>query len=117
MARTGATPATTSLGSRTTSRVIAGFLTCCLGFLPVQHQTLMAAYYVFGRAWTLEVLASMSADFDVRSGSGGAVAPAAPYNPYGGGGGAGGGGYNPYAPQPGDNPFAPPGYDASKGRR
>lgn len=96
--------------------IVAGFLTCCLGFLPVLHQTLMAPYYVFERAWTLEVLASMSPDFDVRSG-GGAVAPPAPYDPYGGGGGGGGGGgaYNPYAPKPGDNPYAPPGYGGGSG--
>lgn len=91
--------------------IIAGFLTCCLGFLPVLHQTLMAPYYVFERAWTLEVLASMSPDFDVRSG-GGEPPPAAPFNPYGGGGG---GGPNPYAPQPGINPYAPPGYGGGGG--
>jgi hypothetical protein len=91
--------------------VIASFLTCCLGFLPVLHQTLMAPYYVFERAWTLEVLASMSPDFDVRSGGGGPPPPM-PYNAYGGGGG---GGFNPYAPQPGDNPYAPPGYGGGGG--
>jgi hypothetical protein len=95
--------------------IIAGFLTCCLGFLPVLHQTLMAPYYVFERAWTLEVLASMSPDFDVRSGGGGEQAPPMPYNPYGGGGGGGGGGGNPYVPQPGDNPYAPPGYGGGGG--
>jgi hypothetical protein len=93
--------------------IVAGFLTCCLGFLPVLHQTLMAPYYVFERAWTLEVLASMSSDFDVRSG-GGTPAPPTPYNPYGGGSG-GGGGPNPYAPQPGINPYAPPGYGGGGG--
>jgi uncharacterized membrane protein YgcG len=80
--------------------VLAGLLTCCLGFLPVLNQTLMAPYHVFERAWTLEVLASMSPDFDLR-GSGGAPPPPMPYNQ---------GGYNPYAGQPGDNPYAPPGY-------
>lgn len=82
--------------------IVAGFLTCCLGFLPVLHQTVMAPYYVFERAWTLEVLASMSPDFDVRGGGGGEPAPPMPYNAPGG--------YNPYAGQPGDNPYAPPGY-------
>jgi hypothetical protein len=82
--------------------IVAGFMTCCLGFLPVLHQTLMAPYYVFERAWTLEVLASMSPDFDLRGGGGAPPAPP-PYDP-------GGGGYNPYAGQPGDNPYAPPGY-------
>ena len=81
--------------------IVAGFLTCCLGFLPVLHQTLMAPYYVFERAWTLEVLASMSPDFDVRGG-GGEQPPPMPYN-------QGGAGFNPYAGQPGDNPYAPPG--------
>jgi hypothetical protein len=91
--------------------ILAGFLTCCLGFLPVLHQTVMAPYYVFERAWTLEVLASMSPDFDVRSGGGGPPPPM-PYNAYGAGGG---GGFNPYAPQPGANPYAPPGYGGGGG--
>jgi hypothetical protein len=86
--------------------IVAGFLTCCLGFLPVLHQTLMAPYYVFERAWTLEVLASMSPDFDVRGG--GAPPPPMPYD-------QGGAGYNPYAGQPGDNPYAPPGYGGGGG--
>lgn len=89
--------------------IVAGFLTCCLGFLPVLHQTLMAPYYVFERAWTLEVLASMSPDFDVRGGGGGVQQPPMPYNQ------GGGGGYNPYAGQPGDNPYAPPGYGGGGG--
>lgn len=83
--------------------IVAGFVTCCLGFLPVLHQTLMAPYYVFERAWTLEVLASMSPDFDLRGGGGAPPAPP-PYDQ------GGGGGYNPYAGQPGANPYAPPGY-------
>jgi hypothetical protein len=87
--------------------IIAGFLTCCLGFLPVLHQTLMAPYYVFERAWTLEVLASMSPDFDVRGG--GDPPPPMPYAQ------GGGGGFNPYAGQPGDNPYAPPGYGGGGG--
>ena len=81
---------------------IAAVCTCCLGFLPILHQTLMAPYYVFERAWTLEVLASMSPDFDLRGGgdprrrirtAGGGPAP---YSPYGG--------------SPQNNPYAPPGY-------
>ena len=83
--------------------VVAGFVTCCLGFLPVLHQTVMAPYYVFERAWTLEILASMGPEFDVRS------AGVAPQGPTGFGGpppgyGPGPGGYN-----PGGNPYAPPG--------
>lgn len=85
--------------------IFAGLLTCCLGLLPILHQTVMAPYYVFERAWTLEVLASMSSDFDLRSG-----VAAAPVDPYGGGGGGGGGAYNPYAGAPAENPYAPPGY-------
>jgi len=88
--------------------IVAGFLTCCLGFLPVLHQTVMAPYYVFERAWTLEVLASMSPDFDLRGGGGGEPTGPVPYN-------QGGGGYNPYAGQPGDNPYAPPGYGGGGG--
>jgi hypothetical protein len=86
--------------------IFAGLLTCCLGFLPVLHQTLMAPYYVFERAWTLEVLASMSPDFDLR-GAGGAPPQAPPAGWYDGGGG---GPANPYVATPGANPYAPPGY-------
>jgi hypothetical protein len=86
--------------------IIAGFLTCCLGFLPVLHQTVMAPYYVFERAWTLEVLASMSSDFDVRGG--GETPPPMPYSP-------GGAAFNPYGGQPGTNPYAPPGYGGGGG--
>lgn len=88
--------------------LIASFLTCCLGFLPVLHQTLMAPYYVFERAWVLEVLASMSPDFDLRGaappGPGPmAYAPGPGYaGPYGG-------------PPPADNPYAPPGYGGGGG--
>lgn len=87
--------------------VIAGFLTCCLGFLPVLNQTLMAPYHVFERAWTLEVLASMSPDFDLRGGG----APPPP-DPFGGGGG---GGFNPYTAPNTGNPYAPPGYGGGGG--
>jgi hypothetical protein len=92
--------------------VVAGLLTCCLGFLPVLQQTLMAPYNVFERAWTLEVLASMSPDFDLR---GGGAPP--PHDPFAGGGGygGGGGGFNPYTPPPTGNPYAPPGYGGGGG--
>ena len=83
--------------------IFAGIFTCCLGFLPVLHQTVMAPYYVFERAWTLEVLASMSPDFDLR---GGAAPPPNMPNAEGPAGGA----PNPYAAQASDNPYAPPGY-------
>lgn len=82
--------------------LIAGLFTCCLGFLPILHTTLMAPYLVFERAWTLEVLASMSPDFDLR-GQGGAPPPEG----YGGGGPAP---FNPYGVAPSGNPYAPSGY-------
>ena len=81
--------------------IVAGFVTCCLGFLPVLHQTVMAPYYVFERAWTLEILASMGPDFDVRGG--GAQQPQGPTG-FGPPPGFGGPGY-----VPGGNPYAPPG--------
>lgn len=83
---------------------IAGLLTCCIGLLPVMHQTLMAPYYLFERTWTLEVLASMHPDFDLRNAE--AAAPA--YPPYGPAGYGPPPGYGPVAPP--DNPYAPPGY-------
>ncbi|MBX3187406.1 MAG: hypothetical protein KF819_10345 [Labilithrix sp.] len=82
--------------------LLAGVLTCCLGLLPVLHQTLMAPYYVFERAWTLEVLASMSADFDLRGGPPQAPMPYPDPSAYAAPPGA-----NPYVPS--DNPYAPPG--------
>jgi len=45
--------------------VAVGYLTCCIGFLPVIHQALMSPWYVFERAWSLEVLASMGPGFDL----------------------------------------------------
>lgn len=74
--------------------IVGALVTCCLGFLPVIHQTIMAPYYVFERAWTLEILASMSPDLDLR---------ALPPDPYGPGGGPHGGapyGYGPGGPPP-----------------
>ncbi|MDF2692297.1 MAG: hypothetical protein K0S65_680 [Labilithrix sp.] len=87
--------------------ILGALLTCCLGFLPVIHQTIMAPYYVFERAWTLEILASMSPDLDLRA------LPPDPNagGPYGGGGPPGGFGYGPpgggYGPPGG---FGPGGY-------
>jgi hypothetical protein len=96
--------------------IFAGFMTCCLGFLPVLHQTIMAPYYVWERAWTLEVLASLGPDFDLRSAPPGGdfgYPPGGGYGPPGGagfgpyGGPYGGGGYGgPYSPPPGG--FGPP---------
>lgn len=80
---------------------LAGFLTCCIGFLPFLHDTLMAPYHVFERAWTLEVLASMSPDFDLRQGP---PPPAGPLT------GPPGGPVNPYAAGASDNPYLSPGY-------
>jgi hypothetical protein len=44
---------------------ILGFVTCCIGFLPVLHQTLMAPYYIFERAHTLQMLAALGPDYNV----------------------------------------------------
>ena len=77
--------------------LMAGALTCCVGFLPVIHQTIMSPYYVFERAWGLNVLASLGPDFDLI---GYAPAPGAPPG-FGGG----------YTPPPG----APPGYGSQGG--
>jgi hypothetical protein len=100
---------------------LAGFITCCIGFLPVLHQTIMAPWYVFERAWALEVLASLGPEFDLMvrapdpsgfggpgGGYGGPVYPGGYYPPAGGGGGygpPGGGGYGP----PGGGGYGPPG--------
>jgi hypothetical protein len=43
--------------------VIATFCTCCIGALPVLHQALMAPYYVFERAHTLHMLASLGPEY------------------------------------------------------
>lgn len=88
---------------------LASVLTCCLGFLPVLHQTLMAPYHVFERAWGLEVLASMSPDFDLRGAALGAAGPPAAPSPAGP--------YDPpaagvYGAPDTKNPYAPPGYGA-----
>ena len=37
----------------------AGCLTCCIGFLPVIRQTMLAPVYVFDRAYSLHVIGSM----------------------------------------------------------
>ena len=98
--------------------IVAGFITCCLGFLPVLHQTIMAPYYVFERAWTLEILASMSPDFDLRSvppdahgpcgGPGGGFGYSGPGG-YGGPGGFGPGGFGPGGGGPAGGGFGPGG--------
>lgn len=81
--------------------VVAGLLTCCLGFMPVLHQTLMAPWYVFERAWTLEILASLGPEFDLRA------APPPPAYPPPGGWGPPGTGYA-APPEHWNNPYAPP---------
>ncbi len=43
--------------------LLIGCMTCCLGFLPVLHQTLFAPFYVFDRAYTLGVLESLGPDY------------------------------------------------------
>jgi hypothetical protein len=42
---------------------IAGYCTCCIGFLPVIHQTLLAPFFVFERAFSLFMLQSLGPDF------------------------------------------------------
>jgi len=85
--------------------LMAGVLTCCVGLLPVIHQTIMAPYYVFERAWGLNVLASLGPDFDLIGGAGAAGAPPG----FGGGYGPPGppdyGGHGGYAAPP----MPPPG--------
>ena len=107
---------------------LAGLITCCIGFLPVVHQTIMAPFYVFERAWSLQILASMGPEFDMISQSGPPGAPPGVFGPphaggapwggppptnYGGppagGGGYGGGGYG------GGGYGGPPGYGPPPG--
>ncbi len=38
--------------------LLAGCLTCCIGWIPVIHHVLFAPYYVFDRAFSMEMLAS-----------------------------------------------------------
>jgi hypothetical protein len=42
--------------------MFVGCLTCCVGLLPVVHHTLFAPYYVFDRAFSLELLAMTGED-------------------------------------------------------
>jgi hypothetical protein len=101
-----------SLGAQILATIV-GFVTCCIGFLPVLHQTIMAPWYVFERAWSLEALASLGPEFDlvVRTpqpppwGAPGGVPPAGygqpPYGSYGSPGPHGGaGGPGPYGGPP-----------------
>jgi len=39
--------------------LVAGFCTCCIGALPVIHQTIMAPWYFFERAYGLEAIESL----------------------------------------------------------
>lgn len=87
---------------------MAGLITCCVGFLPVVHQTIMAPYHVFERAWSLQILASLDPDFDMI-----AQAPAAGpgFGPPGLGGPPGfgpGGGYGPSGYGPGGGGYGGP---------
>jgi len=42
--------------------MLVGCLTCCIGLLPVVHHTLFAPYYVFDRAFSMELLSMTGAD-------------------------------------------------------
>ncbi|MCP4645983.1 MAG: hypothetical protein GY851_36400 [bacterium] len=44
---------------------LAGCITCCIGGLPVIHQTLFAPYYVFDRAFSMYVLQSAGPDYEM----------------------------------------------------
>lgn len=59
--------------------MVAGYLTCCVGFFPVLHHTVMAPWLVLERAWSLEVLASLGPEYDVITRDG----PNTHYGPYG----------------------------------
>lgn len=64
--------------------------TCCIGGLPVLHQTLLAPWYVFERAWTLYFIESagpewkMTDDIAPPQFPGPPAPPVYPYAPYGG---------------------------------
>jgi hypothetical protein len=45
--------------------MVLGVVTCCIGLLPIVHQTLMAPYYFFERSHTLHMLASLGPEFDL----------------------------------------------------
>jgi hypothetical protein len=64
--------------------MLATVLTCCIGALPVVHQTIMAPYFVFERAWGLSVLASLGPDFDLTQGGSWGIKPPMPPTGFGG---------------------------------
>ena len=45
--------------------MLVGCATCCIGFLPVISQTLLAPFYVFDRAFSLFVLSSLGPDYNM----------------------------------------------------
>ncbi|MFO0664940.1 MAG: hypothetical protein U0174_13375 [Polyangiaceae bacterium] len=79
--------------------------TCCLGALPVVNQTLMAPFHVFERSYTLYILRSIGAEYNL-------IEMPDEDAGYGGGGYGGGGGYPGYGPQahgPHGGPMPPAG--------
>lgn len=46
-------------------RALAGYCTCCLGFLPVISQAVLAPLHVFERAYSLYVLESLGPDYAI----------------------------------------------------
>ena len=59
--------------------ILAGCMTCCLGFLPVIRQTLLQPVFYFERAWSLFLLREMGEDpFPAAAGSPPLSAPPAP---------------------------------------
>lgn len=47
------------------ARTFAGYCTCCLGFLPVISQSILAPAHVFERAYSLYVLGSLGPDYAI----------------------------------------------------
>jgi hypothetical protein len=88
------------------AEVLAIYCTCCIGWIPVLHQTICAPLNAFERAYTLRVLESLGPAYKLI------VDPPevqAPPNPYGPPGPAGPlpSPYGPPGPPPG---YGPPGY-------
>ncbi len=47
------------------ARSLAGYCTCCLGFLPVISQSVLAPFHVFERTYSLYVLESLGPDYAI----------------------------------------------------
>jgi hypothetical protein len=78
--------------------VLVTYCTCCIGALPVLHQTIMAPFFVFERAYTLAMFRAAGPEYENML-----QAPPPPW-----------GGYGPGTPPPGGG-FGPPGAGAPPG--